>query len=346
MGKIKAIALTGIRQMEIVDVTMPSIKKDDDVLINIKLVGVCGSDVHYYETGRIGSQVVQYPYFVGHECSATVVEVGKAVRHIKTGDVVAVEPAVSCHNCDQCLAGRENTCRNLLFLGTPPQNGCMSEYIVISADCLYPTHDEISLEQAAACEPLSIGLYSVRQAKLTENAAIAILGAGPIGLSVMLAAKAQGITNIYVTEKINERIKAARKNGAAWVGNPDIESVVKIINQKEPLGIDAYFECAGQQETIDQGLEMLKPGGRAVIVGIPRLDRISLNIDRLRRSEITVINIRRQNKCLQPAIDLVASKKANVDFMITHRFKFEQAKQAFDMVAGYRNGVIKAMIEF
>lgn len=344
--QMKAVVLTGIRQMEIVDIPKPEIKNDSDVLVKLAIVGVCGSDVHYYETGRIGSQVVTYPYFVGHECSATVAAVGKAVRHLKVGQPVAVEPAMACHNCDQCKAGRENTCRRMRFLGTPPQPGCLCEYIVMPEDCIYPTHDRITLEQAAVCEPFSIGVYSAQQACLPKNADIAILGAGPIGLSVLLAAKAHGARNIYVTEKIKERLEIAKCAGAVWAGNPDREDIVSTINEKVPLGVDAYFECAGQQETIDQGLEMLKPGGKAVIVGIPRSDRVSFSIDKLRRKEIAVVNIRRQNRCVQAAIDLVASKKVNLDFMITHRFKFERTKEAFDLVAEYRDGVIKALIEF
>jgi L-iditol 2-dehydrogenase len=342
---MKAAALTGIKQIEIIDVPMPEIKKENEALLKLEAFGVCGSDVHYYETGRVGSQAVKYPYFVGHECSATVVAVGKAVRHVNVGDPVAIEPAISCHNCDQCKAGRENTCRNLRFLGTPPQPGCLCEYIVMPEECIYPTHNNITLEQAALCEPLSIGIYSVERSYLSKIHDIAILGAGPIGLSVLLAAKAEGVRSIYVTEKIEARLDAAKKAGATWVGNPDQEDVVKTVNEKVPLGVDAYFECAGQQETIDQGLEMLKPGGQAVIVGIPRVNRISFDIDQLRRKEITVVNIRRQDNCVQPAINLIGFKTVNVDFMITHRFKLEQVKEAFDMVASYSDGVIKALIE-
>ena len=343
---MKAAALTGIRQIEIVDVPMPQIKDANEVLLKLEVVGICGSDVHYYETGRIGSQTAKFPYFIGHECSATVADAGKAVKRLKAGQAVAVEPAIACHNCDQCKTGRENTCRNLRFLGTPPQPGCFCEYIVMPEDCIYPTHNRITLEQAAVCEPLSIGIYSVQQASLSKNDNIAILGSGPIGLSVLLAAKAHGIRNIYVTEKIKDRLAAAKKAGATWAGNPEQEDVVKVIGVRVPLGVDAYFECAGQQETIDQGIAMLKPGGKAIIVGIPRVDRISFGIDNLRRKEITVVNIRRQNKCLQSAIDLIACEKATVDFMVTHRFKLRQAKQAFDLVASYNDGVIKALIKF
>jgi len=380
---MKAVVLTGIKQMELRDVPEPSIQKETEVLLKIERVGICGSDVHYYETGRIGSRIVEFPFIIGHECSATVKAVGSSVTRVKVGDSVVVDPAISCHNCTQCNMGRENTCYNLRFLGTPGQiKGCLCEYIVMPEECCYPTNGTITLEQAALCEPLSIAAYSTKQsglrlglrpdeAKLPENANIAILGAGPIGLCTLISAKAEnvhpvrkleqgfkphispegrsflsnGVNTCYMTEKIKERIEIAEKAGATWVGNPDKQDIVKEILNRQPDGVDIAFECAGQQETIDQCVELLRPGGRLILTGIPRFERISLTIDKIRRKEITIINIRRQNKCTQKAIDLIASGKVNVDFMITHRFKLQQTQDAFDMVAEYRDGVVKALIE-
>jgi L-iditol 2-dehydrogenase len=343
---VKAIVLTGIRQMKMANVPEPTIKKDDEVLLKVEVVGVCGSDVHYYETGRIGSQIVKYPFVVGHECAATVKAVGRTVTRVKAGDGVVVDPAITCNNCDQCKRGRKNTCRNLKFLGCPGQaGGCLCEYIVMPEDCCFPIDDKITFEHGVLCEPLAIGIYTVRQAHLLENTDIAILGSGPIGLSCLVSAVAENANACYVTEKIGERVKAAKKNGASWVGNPNKEDVVKEILRQEPAGVDVVFECAGQQETIDQAVELLKPGGKLMLIGIPRLERISFRIDKIRRKEITIVNVRRQNDCTQKAIDLIASGKVNVDFMITHRFKLAQTQQAFDMVAGYHDGVIKALIE-
>jgi L-iditol 2-dehydrogenase len=332
--------------MKMAKVPEPTIKKDDEVLLKVEVVGVCGSDVHYYETGRIGSQIVEYPFVVGHECAATVKAVGRAVTRVKVGDSIVVEPAIACNNCDQCKQGRKNTCRNLRFLGCPGQaGGCLCEYIVMPGDCCFPINGKITFEQGVLCEPLAIGVYAVKQACLPENAAIAILGSGPIGLSCLVSARAENVNTCYVTEKIEERVEAARKNGATWVGNPNKEDIVKAILKLEPAGVDVVFECAGQQETIDEAVELLKPGGKLMLVGIPRLERISFMIDKIRRKEITIVNVRRQNDCTQTAINLIAGGKINVDFMITHRFKLEQAQRAFDMVAEYRDGVIKALIE-
>ena len=344
---MKAVVLTGIRQMEIRDVPEPTIKKDDEVLLKIEKVGVCGSDVHYYETGRVGSQIVEYPFIIGHECSATAVAVGKSVTAAKVGDEVVVDPAISCHKCPQCKMGRENTCYNLRFLGTPGQgNGCLCEYIVMPQQCCYPTRRAITTEQAALCEPFAIGVYSVEQSHISKNSKIAILGAGPIGFSCMASAQAEGTAEIYITDILQYRVDIAKKAGAAWASNPEKQDIVKEILRYQPLGMDIVFECAGKQETLDQAVELLRPGGKIIIVGIPRFERVSFSIDKIRRKEITLINIRRQNECTRKAIDLLASGKANLDFMITHRFKLEQTQDAFDMVAQYRDGVVKALIEF
>jgi 2-desacetyl-2-hydroxyethyl bacteriochlorophyllide A dehydrogenase len=199
-------------------------------------------------------------------------------------------------------------------------------------ECCLLTHDAITLEQGALCEPLTIGVYSVQQAKLPKKADVAILGAGPIGLSCMVSAKAAGVRACYMTEKVPQRVQTARANGATWVGNPLEEDVVAGILKQCPLGVDVVFECAGQQQTIDQGLDLLEPGGKLVLVGIPREERVSLSLDRARRKEITIVNIRRQNGCTKKAIDLIVSGKVNVDFMVTHRFTLDQTNEAFDLV--------------
>ena len=343
---MKAAVLTGIRRMEVREVPDPKIEKDTDVLLKIEEVGVCGSDVHYFETGRIGSQIVKFPFIVGHECAATVARVGKKVKRVRVGDEVVVEPAVSCHDCDQCNRGRENTCFKLRFLGTPGQgDGCLSQFIVMPEECCFPTKGKLTMEQGALCEPLAIAVYSVKQSHLPANADVAVLGAGPIGLSCMTVARAQGARTCYMTEKIPERMKMAADNGATWVGNPMKEDIVSAILKQEPLGMDVVYECAGQQETIDQAVDLLRAGGTLMLIGIPREDRISLSIDKIRRKEVTIVNVRRQNGCTQAAMDLIASGRVNVDFMVTHRFGLDDVQDAFEMVAGYRDGAVKAMIE-
>ena len=331
--------------MEICDLPDPRIENDTDVLIKVGAVGVCGSDVHYYLTGRIGSQVVEYPYRVGHEFAGTVEEVADGVSGLKVGDRVAVDPAMSCGECDQCRAGRLHTCRRLLFLGCPGQaDGCLSEYVVMPQECCLPVGPSTTLETAALIEPLSIGLYAVRLAGLREGGSIGVLGSGPIGLSVLLAAGAEGDQQAYVTDKINSRTDMAAAAGAIWTGNPDQTDIVADICEQADGGLDVVFECCGEQDALDQSVNLLNPGGTLMLIGIPTVDRISFPIDLLRRKEIRIQNVRRQNECMQPTLDLIESGRLNPDFMITHHFNLEQAKQAFDLVAEYADGVMKAMI--
>ncbi len=340
--------LTGIRRMEIVDVPAPSLTRPTDVLIRMTRVGVCGSDVHYYTEGKIGSQVVQYPFTVGHEGAGIVEAVGPGVTRVKCGDRIAIEPAMSCGQCDQCLAGREHTCRRLLFLGCPGQAaGCLSEFVVMPEQSCYPILPTMSYDEAALSEPLSIGVYACKQSIPLRGATVGILGGGPIGLSVLLPARAQGAKSIYVTDKIPQRCALARQAGANWAGNPDTEDVVQAITALEPAQLDVVFECCGQQPALDQAIELLKPGGKLMLIGIPpTLERVSFLIDHLRRKEICIQNVRRQNHCVQTALDLINSGAMDVRVMATHHFPFRDTKAAFDLVAAYEDGVVKAMIDF
>lgn len=345
---MKSMMLTGIRQMEMKEVPDPMIVNDTYVLIRMERLGVCGSDVHYYTTGRIGSQVVQYPFPVGHEGAGTVVKTGLSVRHVKPGDRVFIDPAMYCGKCDQCLAGRTHTCRNTKFLGCPGQSeGSLSEYIVMPEVCCYPIPDHVSFDEAAFAEPLSIGVYAVRlYGHPIKNKKIGILGCGPIGMSVLIASMAEGAEKIYVTDKIERRLEIAKGSGACWTGNPDHENIVEFILKEEPLALDVVFECCGQQEAMDQAVQLLKPGGKIMIIGIPEFDHWSFSTDVIRRKEICLQNVRRQNECVQITLDMISDGRANVKHLITHHFPFDKTKEAFDLVAGYKDGVMKAMIDF
>ena len=342
---MKSIVLTDIRKMKIRETPKPQVKAGNDILLKIETVGICGSDVHYYSTGRIGDQIVKYPFTIGHECSASVMEVGSNVTHIKIGNRVAIEPAVSCWRCDQCLSGRPHTCRNLKFLGCPGQiDGCLSEYLIMPEESCHKIPVEMSFEQAALIEPLSIGVYAVDFLNEKANS-VAILGSGPIGLSVLLTLKAAGIENVYMTDKVDDRVKIAKKAGACWSGNPDKTDIIAEIKQKEQGSLDTVFECCGDQDALNQSIELLKSGGQLILIGIPEHERIYFNIHKLRRKEISIQNVRRQNNCVRKAIDLVHSGRIDTDFMITHRFNFEETDKAFELVENYRDGVIKAMVK-
>ena len=344
---MKAMMLTGIRQMEMKEIPEPKIVNKNDVKIRMSVVGICGSDIHYYTQGQIGSQVVKYPFAVGHEGAGVVVETGPAVKRVRPGDAIAIEPAMPCWKCDQCLSGRHHTCRKLKFLGCPGQaEGCLMEYIVMPEESCLPLKGRLTTDHGSISEPLAIGVYSVKKAGVVTGKKIGILGYGPIGMSVMLAARAEGADSFFITDKIDQRLEIAGKTGNVLTSNPEKENVIDKLLKKESLGLDVVFECCGQQEALDQAIEILKPGGRLIVVGIPEFDNWIVNVEKTRRKEISLQFIRRQVDCVEAALSLMETGKINIDNMITHRFPFSKTKEAFDLVAGYSDGVMKAMIDF
>lgn len=342
---MKAALLTGIRKIETGQVPDPKIISESHVLVRIKTVGVCGSDIHYYTSGRIGSQIVRFPFVIGHEAAGVVKETGKGVTRVKPGQKIAIDPALSCGRCDQCIAGRENTCRELLFLGNPKQlEGCLSEYIVVHEKCCYPVNEEMTFDQATLSEPLAIAVYSVEKSGVSAEAPVAILGAGPIGMSVFHVLRTKDVGKVFISDKIDDRLTFSKKLNPAWTGNPDRVDIVKAISGVEPLLMDIVYECSGDPQAIVQAIHLLKPGGSLVIVGITEGDEISLPIHELRRKEITILNIRRQAHCTQKAIDLMARRDLRIDSMATHHFPLDETNRAFELVANYREGVMKAMV--
>jgi L-iditol 2-dehydrogenase len=343
---MRTVKLTGIRQMNVMEVPDPQIINSSDVLIKMTTIGVCGSDMHYYTTGRIGDQVVTYPFTIGHEGAGIVEKIGSAVTMVKPGDRIAIDPAMPCGQCDQCKVGRPHTCRKLLFLGCPGQvEGCLSEYLVMPETSCFPIPEKLTLLEAALSEPLSIGVYAVKLSKMKPRLNVGILGCGPIGLSVLAALSVNKPGNIYVTDKLDYRLGFAKQSGALWTGNPNKTEITKEITTLQPLLLDIVYECCGRQEAIDQAITLLKPGGQLVIVGIPETYNISFKINDLRRKEICIQNVRRQNESVHDSLFLLSSGLINIKPWATHRFKLNETQQAFDLVANYSDNVIKAMIE-
>jgi L-iditol 2-dehydrogenase len=341
---MKKAYLTAIRKIELRDVADPKLAAPDDVLIRLGAIGVCGSDLHYFREGRIGEQVVRFPFSVGHECAGTVVAAGPKAG-VKALQRVAIDPLLACGKCDQCLAGRENTCRNQKFLGCPGQiEGSTAELLVMPARCVLPIPDSMTFEQAVMAEPFAIALWAVHLCGETRGKNIAVLGCGPIGLCIIQALRAAGECTIFATDLIDARVALAGRTGAAWSANAGRIDPVAAILKEVPRGLDLVIECAGLQETIDQAGRLLTPGGKLAIVGIPPGQRLSLDMDFFRRKELSVQSVRRQNGCAKAAIDLIASGQVQLDPQITHHFPLAKVQEAFDLVADYRDGVVKAMI--
>lgn len=332
--------------MALIQTSLPEVVRPDEVKIKMSSIGVCGSDIHYYSEGKIGTQVVQYPFPVGHECSGIIVETGCDVVNVKVGDLVVVDPSVHCGHCDQCLAGRPHTCRNNRFLGCPGQlDGCLAEYIVMPAFTCFPVTGKLNPVQAALIEPLTIGVYTVKLAEIQNKlATVGIFGAGPIGLSVLFKLLADGTEDITMIEPLEYRLKKAQEIGAKYLVNPEYENVEEVLKNQHELLLDVAFEASGDQDAVTNAVKILKPGGKLVLVGIPPSAQYTFNMDLMRRKELTVINVRRQNHCVEEAIDLVVSGKIDVEKMVTHHFSLEETPKAFEVVEGYKDGAIKAMI--
>jgi L-iditol 2-dehydrogenase len=343
---MKAAFLTGVRTIETREVPAPRLVRDDDVIVRSQAVGVCGSDLHYYLSDSVGSDKVKYPFIPGHECAGVVAEIGKAVTRVKPGDAVVIEPAVSCGTCDQCRTGRPHTCRRLLFLGHYGElTGGMAELVLAPERNCVPLPARMTAVQGALAEPLSIALYAAGLGGSVRGKAAAVLGSGPIGLCVVMALKADGAGPVYATEKVEARRAAAAIAGADWTGNPDGQDIVAEIEARESLGLDLVFECCGEQSALDQAIALLKPGGTLVVVGIPLEARVSFDSAKVRRREIRVQNVRRQNRCLERAVGMIHAGRIAIDFLATHSFTLDQAREAYETAAARRDGVIKAIVK-
>jgi L-iditol 2-dehydrogenase len=344
---MKAAFLTGLRQAQLREIPEPELADSQSVILKTRIAGICGSDLHYFISETVGGEKVPYPCIIGHECSAKVIKVGAEVQGFKPGDLVAVEPSISCGVCDQCLAGRFNTCRKIKFLGHPGElNGCFAEYFVMPAKNLFHLPENVSPEEAALAEPLSIALHAYNLAHLENSSKVAVLGTGPIGLSLILLLKMNGFSSIFATDRSDLRVEAALKAGASWAASVEQEDVINEIMARQPLGLEAVFEVSGDEEAIGQAVELVEPGGKIIQIGIPLPERISYRMARLRRKEITIINVRRQNRCLEKALELIQQKKIHVAWLLTHRFRLEDAPQAFTTAADRLDGVLKAAFVF
>ena len=343
---MKTLFLTEAKCLEYRETEPPKVP-EGWAKVRIRTVGICGSDIHYFVTGRIGDQVVTFPHILGHEGCGEIIE---GAGKFPPGTPVYVEPALSCHECDQCRAGRENTCRRMQFFGNPNEYpGCMQEEIVLPPENVVPLPPSVGLDEAFLLEPLCIGVYAVVQSRICENAAAAIVGAGPIGLSVLIALSEVNPAKVYATDPVAPRRKAAETLGATTALDPYLleKGAAERIIEKSKGGVDVAYECAGTQESIDDAVRMLKPGGMLMLIGIPEEeDRISFDHSHMRRSEITIINVRRQNGMTPRTVALLERRRDVKDALITHHFKPEQANEAFELVHARRDGVIKAVLEF
>jgi L-iditol 2-dehydrogenase len=312
-----------------------------EVLVAIKSVGVCGSDIHYYEHGRIGEFVVEKPIILGHECAGEVVELGPEVRTLKVGDRVALEPGVPCRHCEHCLSGRYNICPDVVFMATPPVDGAFCEFVVSPEDFAYKLPENVSTEAGATIEPLSVGLHAVNLVGLRPGEKVAVFGAGPIGLLAVAAARAAGACDIAAVDLLPMRLEAARQMGASRTLNAQDDDAAEILKGSA----DVVLECVGLEETLRRALAVAKPGGRVAWIGLAS-DEVTLPIANIHVKELLITSVFRYANVYQSAVNLLAEGTMDTAPLITHRFRFPQVAEAVEFAAQNRGVALKTMVNF
>lgn len=343
---MKAAILYSPKRIILEERPKPAIPSNNDVLIEIKNVGICHSDVHYYLHGRIGDFIVKEPIILGHECSGVIVEKGKDVTNLDIGDRVVIEPASPCRKCLYCKTGRYNICENMRFMGTPPTDGAFCEYTVWPSDFVYKMPEGMSFEEGALIEPFSVALYSIRRGGLSPGNRVAILGAGTIGLMTLLAACECGASEVFITDISDYKLKVAEKLGATTTINVQKEDPIKSIKYlTNGRGVDIVFDAVGIDATFNQALKLVKVGGKVVIIGLGFGELSTAPVIDIPTKELDVIGILRYANIFPEAIRLVARKKLPLTELITHRLDLSELVKGMELLASGREDVIKVMIK-
>jgi len=341
---MKAAMLKSPGHIEMEEIQVPKIN-GNDVLVKVMAVGVCGSDIHYYEHGRIGNYVVEYPMILGHECAGIVVDIGPDVKTLKVGDRVAVEPGVTCGLCEYCKSGRYNLCPKVEFLATPPIDGAFVQYIKHREDFLFKIPDSLSFEEAALIEPYSVGIHAAKRLQIKAGSTVAIMGMGPIGLTAVAAVKAFGVSQIIVTDLEENRLEAAKKLGADIAINVrtlDANQMIKEVT--EGKGVDAAFETAGNPKALQSALKALKRGGKLAIIGLPAQAEIGLNIPFISEYEAEIHGIFRYANTYPQGIKFLSSGKSGLKSLITDRYPLEQTQEAMERARTNKAGSLKVVV--
>jgi len=342
---MKAAVLHAIEDMRIDEVPKPQITAPDEVLLRITSVGICGSDIHFLKHGRIGNIILEKPTIMGHESAGEVVEVGSAVTTLKPGDLVAIEPGKTCRRCEFCKAGHYNLCRDVVFLAAPPVDGAFCEYLVWPEDFVFKMPEGMTADEGGMMEPLSVGLHAVRLAGVRGGDSVAVLGAGPIGLTAMMSARAHGATTVIVTDLVQPRLDNARRMGATHVVNVgECDPVEAILDLTAGRGVDAALDCVGSELTIQQALRVACNRGAVQLVGNPQELMPQFPVFEIINRELTVRGTFRYVNCYPPAIALAAAGAVDVKSMVTHHFPLDETVEAMRWVDANKDKVIKAVI--
>jgi len=342
--KMKAAILTEPGKMELRQLDIP-VPGPEEALVRIKAVGLCGSDVHYYEHGRIGPYVVEKPIILGHEAAGEIVAVGGEVRHLRVGQRVAIEPGVTCGRCNYCKSGRYNLCPDVRFLATPPYDGAFCEYIAIRADFLHPIPDSMSYEKAALVEPLSVGLHAVRRGELKPGETVVIMGMGPIGILALLAARSAGAGRVIGVDLEPFRLDRALQMGATDVVNlREEDGLAAILRLTEGRKADLAIETAGNGRAAQTAVQAVRRGGRVVLVGLPQEHETPLSIPHIVDNEIDLRGVFRYHNTYPTGIAVMAADTINLEPVITDYMSLDETPRAFEKAIRNKNSTLKIVI--
>ncbi|CAM0134887.1 hypothetical protein VKS41_000542 [Umbelopsis sp. WA50703] len=331
---------------------VPTIEPDQ-VLLNIKVTGICGSDVHYWLHGGIGDFKLKEPMVLGHESAGIVVAVGDKVNHLKVGDRVAVEPGVSCRKCEECKSGRYNLCLEMKFAATPPIDGTLCNYYAHAADFCYKIPDNVSLEEAACIEPLSVAIHTANRSKIRSGDRVFIFGAGPVGLLCAAMAKASGAGHVSMADISPQRLEFAKSyntDSQIVLQRPDAgESNIeysrrtsKAILETEEKA-DVVIDATGAETCVQMSLMLAKNGGCVVLVGMGSAVQ-SIPVQEISAREVDIRGIFRYCNTYPRAVKMISSGSIDVKPLITHSYPLKNAVDAFEHVKAGRDGAVKVVI--
>ena len=314
--------------------------------MKLEYVGICGSDLHYYETGAIGNYVVEPPFVLGHEPGGVVVEVGENVTHLKVGDRVALEPGKTCGHCEFCKEGKYNLCPDVVFFATPPVDGVFQEYVAHEADLCFKLPENVSTLEGALIEPLAVGFHAAIQGDAHLGQKAVVMGAGCIGLVSMMALKARGVSEVYVVDIMEKRLEKALELGATGVINGMKENVAARVDELTAgRGMDLVVETAGTEVTTRQAIEIAKKGSNIVLVGYSKSGEMTLPMSLVLDKELTFKTVFRYRHIYPMAIEAVASGKVNLKGIVTDIFTLDEAQKAMDYSVNNKADIVKAVIK-
>jgi len=341
---MRIVKVLSPREMRLEDAPVPS-PGPGEALVRIKAVGICGSDLQYYTQGRIGDLQFTSGHILGHEVAGVVEALGAGAAGPPPGTPVAVDPAIHCGKCRFCMEGNPNFCKNLRFFGSPPMAGALQEFIVHPSHLLLPLPVGTTFPVGAITEPLGVAIHAVDLGHLRLGCRVAIFGCGPIGILTARVAQLAGASTIYTSEPLAHRREAALRYGATAAFDPEREDVVRLIRDAtQGEGVDVVFDMAGSQTATMQAMDVLIPGGTAVLVGYWKTDQVTLAGIRAMRKGLTLRFVRRMKNTFERAIELTRLKLVDLESLITHEFPLDDVVEGFARAETRGPDILKAVI--